>query len=365
MVVPNALYGIDPSGFTFHKDIVGAVIRECHNHVFITLYAASNTLDVFAGTSSSPLVLQYQGAFIRYLNELISHPETRYSNDALRGVASALNIATVTGSADAFRTHLSGYKHLLRKRGGTISLRGHKVTDAFVACVTLNFCKRQLDTLIEVAVQCPEKAFEDICEFKESGDELIVFLEQLLLWREQSISASAAPLSAACSIKDQAEMLRSLLFGRDTFLRHLLRLHAKPAPFLRARQLEIEETCQIFCLLYFALVQWQYRDSPSQTAVYLERLDHRIRDAKLGSLKIRAPLAWFLVAGMDGGEFGWKWKAIRMIAPVWRLGQKYKPAVTSFLLDVLDPDMMNYPSNISFEDIKEVRREMLAGLPYV
>jgi hypothetical protein len=93
------------------------------------LVVTSAHLDYVLARGLSPDTLQWTATNVHCVNRLVSIPETRYRDEALMGILSALNVDILAGSGMNVGIHSRGLAKLPRHRGSLQSLRGSQSTD--------------------------------------------------------------------------------------------------------------------------------------------------------------------------------------------------------------------------------------------
>ncbi len=365
--MPNYIFRVNNTASWFiQRSTVLSVSSQTPTIFYNLLSTASASRDRLTGVEESRETLKWRTKAICGINECLNDPKRRFSDETLAAVAGAVRTEHALGRWSSFAIHCRGFVQILRSRGGWRSLRNNPDLEEILIILQLIFSKKQVDVLLNPLTEvggasCPSGLL-DVLELRNDVWELVELLNNLVDWVEDSKAISRDLLRRNLR---HAYDRRVTMFGRDSFL---LRLLGAPLFLVSPNELQIEaeHSNHLFCLFYFAIAMWEYRDLPVECIAFINRLSNLVHDHNIDSTLTRSKLIWPLLKGADDDWPEKKWKSVRMVKVTHLLQEETTDLLKHFLLALLDPsNTQNPPTTLMTKEVvSQIKAEALTKLPF-
>lgn len=281
----------------------------------ITLAAIAFILERRSNTShASALSTKHKLFAYTSLNRLIGDAATVFDDTTLAGVVTVFSGAFIFESGNDAHIHSHALAQILRRRGGLKSFGSSSSFDChiiFIGIYRAHGLMAYLDFPKMVTAAELEELWDDCKVFLETLRQLSVFTEA----RQQLLE----------SMKERANEPQ-LLHDLDPDICLLLQGDSL------ARGGRIQESWQVFCLLYLLLTSYQYQANLRRYNDFVDALN--IEKEELSKRPMFSPtdLAWIFVRGNLDGEHARKTIALQLLKVYHRLRNESQSTIKEWLL---------------------------------
>ena len=357
LVQPNISWGIDTSKiFSLHRDVIFPAAVHYPATMLTTLLYASMIKDRVTGTGLSQATMQLWKKSVVSVSNRIRDPKTRHTGTLISGVATILLMEDLSGRTANLVQHFSGYKQMLRLRGGWEGFRANNehLEDLVVTVQAILLAKREMSMLSCVDPNDSNGLLE-LWEFYQSCNDFAAKLHGFRELLEQENSANM--------IFAKSHYTVATLFARDNLLLQRLR-HALVTGFRGPWFVENVDSQVWFIIMWMALALWDYREDPGKCRAVFGKLIEEPFKTPIKNLRSTHGLSWLFVSQIDEVPER-RWAATNMVRVLHRLRPTSRTKVLERSMEMLElrPGSM-LGEAFTRQEVEQMRNEALEGLPF-
>lgn len=352
---PNVSWGIDTSKiYSLHRDVIFPNVIQSRSLMLTTLLYASIIKDRVSGVGISNHTLQLWQRSSENVSQRIRDPATRYTPALISGVATVLMMEDLTNRTVNTARHFSGFKELMRRRGGWESLRNFLPQELCLSVQCLLLAKREMSVL-PLADPTTSSGFADLWEFSQDCK---AFVERVQLFRDL---VDRDPSENQVFATSRRTVMA--IFAEDNFLLKRLRVATVSGP--RGPWFIENVDSQVwFVVLWLILTLGDYRFRPEMCQAVFGKLVVEPFRTHVRHLRSTHGLSWLFISSIDNVPDR-RWLALRMVKVMHRLKVETRMKLILRILDVLgskSDDVLG--ARYTEEEINDMHDEAMEGLPF-
>lgn len=352
---PNVSWGIDTSKiFSLHRDVIFPYVIQSKTLMLSTLLYASIIKDRVSGTGISKNTLQLWQRNSESVSERIRNPNTRYHPSLISGVATVLMMEDLTDRTVNTARHFSGFKQLIRGRGGWESLRVYLPEELCLTVQCLLLAKREMSVLPLVDPNT-SSGFADLWEFSQDCE---AFVSRIQLFRDlvdRDLSENQTFASARRTV--------AAIFAEESLLLERLRV-ALVSGWRGPWFIENVDSQVWYVIIWLMLTLGDYRFRPDMCQAIFGKLVTEPFKTHIRNLRSTHGLSWLFIGTIDNVSDR-RWLALRMVKVLHRLKRETTLKLLFRCLNVLgsnSDDVLG--ARYTEEELNHMRDEAMEGLPF-